>query len=123
MLGDAVRRLWIAALAGAVAVAFAACGGDDDEESSGTTATSSASAPSTTLDQQMPKEDAATAALLDYYDAYQEATAEPVDPQHPGLQALVTGEHKVVVTRNLEERQAKGEAVRLPADTQATHDI
>jgi hypothetical protein len=39
------------------------------------------------------------------------------------LQALVTGEHKLVVTRNLQERQAKGEAVRLPANTQTSHDI
>jgi len=66
---------------------------------------------------------AAKKALLDYYEAYQEATAEPVDPQHPELQALVTGEHKVVVTRNLQERQANGEAVRLPANTQSSHDI
>jgi hypothetical protein len=123
MLGGAVRRVWTAALVGAVVVALGGCGGDDDEESTGTTAASTTSAPSTTLDEETQKEEAATAALFEYYDAYQEATAEPVNPQHPELQALITSEHKVVVTRNLEERQAKREAVRLPANTQTAHDI
>jgi hypothetical protein len=124
MLGSAVRRVWIAALVGSVALAAGACGGDDgDEESTNTTTASSTSAPSTTLDEESQKEEAAKAALLDYYDAYQEATADPVDPEHVELQALVTGEHKVVVTRNLQARQANGEAVRLPAGTQSSHDI
>jgi hypothetical protein len=124
MLGGAVRTVTIAALASVVALAAGACGGDDgDEESTNRTAPSSTAAPTTTLDEETQKEEAATAALLEYYDAYQEATAEPVAPQHAELQALVTGEHKVVVTRNLQERQAKGEAVKLPADTQSSHDI
>jgi hypothetical protein len=126
MLGDAVSRMWIAALVGVVVVGGVACGGDDDEEareSTGPTASSATAAPTTTLDEETRKEEAATRALLDYYDAYQHATAEPVNPQHAELQALVTGEHRQVVTRNLEERQANGEAVRLPAGAQSSHDI
>jgi hypothetical protein len=123
MLGDAVRRVWIAALVALVVVAGGGCGGDDGEESTSSTASSTTSAPSTTLDEATRKEAAAKAALLDYYDAYQEATAEPVNPQHAELQALVTGEHRLVVTRNLEERQASGEAVKLPAGTQSSHDF
>ena len=118
-----MRRLWIAALAGVVVVGGGGCGGDDDEESTGSTASSTTAAPTTTLDEETRKEEAATRTLLDYYDAYQQATAEPVNPQHAKLQALVTGEHRLVVTRNLEERQANGEAVRLPASTQSRHDI
>jgi hypothetical protein len=125
MLGGAVRRVWIAALVGVVVLAGGACGGEDNEESTDPTAASTTSAPATTttLDDETQKEEAATGALLDYYDAYQEATAEPVNPEHAELQARVTGEHKAVVTRNLEDRQANGEAVRLPASTQGSHDI
>jgi hypothetical protein len=123
MLGGSAGTLRIAALVGAVVVA-GACGGDDgDDGSADTTAATTTSAPPTTLDDETQKEEAATTALLDYYDAYQEATAEPVDPQNAELQALITGEHKVVVTRNLQERQAKGEAVKLPANSQSSHDI
>jgi hypothetical protein len=123
MLGGAVTRARMAALVAVVVVGGIACGGDDDEESTGSTATSTTAAPTTTLDEETRKEEAATRALLDYYEAYQQATAEPVNPQYAKLQALVTGEHRLVVTRNLEERQANGEAVRLPAGTQSSHDV
>jgi hypothetical protein len=132
MLGGAVRRVLIAALAGVVVVGGVGCGGDDEEEgSTGSSVGSTTAAPSTTLDEETGKVldeetgkvEAATRALLDYYDAYQQATAEPVDPEHSHLQALVTGEHRLVVTRNLEERHAKGEAVRLPPSTLSSHDI
>src|SRR5262245_63252899 len=109
MLGSAVRGLWIAALAGAVVVAFAACGGDDDEESTGTTATSSASVPSTSTTDPTAEVEAA---YLAYWDAYLEAVAEPVNPGLPDLQQLVTGAQKTIVTRNLRQLQARGEAVR-----------
>ncbi|HKA84900.1 MAG TPA: hypothetical protein VKD21_13605 [Acidimicrobiales bacterium] len=109
MLGGAVRGLWIAALAGAVVVAFAACGGDDDEESTGTTATSSASAPSTsTTDPSAEVE----AAYLAYWDAYLKASSEPVKPDLPELQALMTGDHQRAVARNLRNLQGSGRAVR-----------
>jgi hypothetical protein len=123
MLGGAVKRVWIAALAGVVVVGGVACGGDDNEEEPTGSTASDTAAPPTTLDEETRKEEAATKALLDYYDAYQQATAEPVNPEHSALQALVTGEHRLVVTRNLEERHAKGEAVRLPPSTRNSHDI
>jgi len=118
-----VRRVWIAALAGVVVVGGAACGGDDDEESTSSTASSTTAAPTTTLDAETRKEEGAKAAYIAYWDAYMEATAEPVDPQLPAMQALMTGDHQRVVTRNLEDRQARGEAVRHPAGSQATHEI
>jgi hypothetical protein len=123
MLGDAVSRMWIAALVGVVVVGGVACGGDDDEESTGSTASSTTAAPTTTLDEETRKEEAAQAAYLAYWDAYMEATAEPVDPQLPAMQELMTGDHQRVVTRNLEDRQARGEAVRHPTGSQATHEI
>jgi hypothetical protein len=123
VLGRKARRVWIAVLLGAVVVSGVACGGDDDEESAGSTASSTTSAPTTTLDEETAKEEAATRALLEYYHAYQQATADPVNPEHAEMQALVTGEHKLVVTRNLEDRRARGEAVRLPTSTRTSHDI
>ena len=124
MLGSAVRRVWIAAVAGAVALAAGACGGDDgDEESTNTTTASSTSAPTTTLDEETQKEEAATAVYLAYWDAYLEATAEPVDPRLPAMQQLMTGDHKRVVTRDLEDRQARGEAARLPTNSQLRHEV
>jgi hypothetical protein len=117
MLGGAVRRPWIAALVGAVLVALGACGGDDDEESTGTTATSTTSAPSTTLDEEARKEEAAKDAFVDYYDAFFMAAAEPVNPQLPELQRLMTGDQKRIVTRNLEDMRARGHATRLPANS------
>jgi hypothetical protein len=123
MLGGSVRRVWVAALAGVVALA--ACGGDDsDEESTDQTAPSSTSAPTTTtLDEERQKEEAAKAAYLAYWDAYVEATEEPVDPQLPAMQSLMTGDHQRVVTRDLEDRQARGEAARLRTNSRLRHEI
>ena len=119
-----MRRVSIAALASVVALAVGACGGDDgDEESTNRTAPSSTSAPTTTLDEETQKEEEAKKAFLAYWEAYMEATAEPVDPQLPALQQLMTGDHQRVVTRNLEDRQAHGEAVRHPAGSRAAHEI
>jgi hypothetical protein len=123
MLGGAVKRVWIAALAGVVMVGGVACGGDDDEESMEPTASSTTEAPTTTLNEETRKEEAAKAAYLAYWDAYMQATAEPVDPQLPAMQDLMTGDHQRVVTRNLENRQARGEAARRPAGSQAIHEI
>jgi hypothetical protein len=123
MLGGAVRRVWTAALVGAVVVALGGCGGDDDEESTGTTAASTTSAPSTTLDEETQQEEAAKDAYLAYWDAYTKATSEPVDPQLPAMQQLMTGDHQRVVTRDLEDRRARGEAARLPTDSRLRHEI
>jgi hypothetical protein len=122
MLGGAVRKVLIAALAGVVVVSGVGCGGDDEEEGS-TASTTTAAPTTTTLDEKKRKEVAAKAAYLAYWDAYMEATTEPVDPELPAMQELVTSDHKRVVTRNLEDRQARGEAVRRPAGSQATHEI
>jgi hypothetical protein len=122
MLGGAVTRVWIAALVGVVVVGGVACGGDDDESTDPTTGSAMA-APTTTLDEETRKEEAAKTAYLAYWDAYMEATADPVDPQLPAMQELMTGDHQRVVTRNLEDRQARGEAVRHPAGSQGTHEI
>jgi hypothetical protein len=122
MLGGAVRKVLIAALAGVVVVSGVGCGGDDEEEGS-TASTTTAAPTTTTLDEKTRKEVAAKAAYLAYWDAYMEATTEPVDPELPAMQELVTSDHKRVVTRNLEDRQARGEAVRRPAGSQATHEI
>jgi hypothetical protein len=116
MLGGAVRRVWTAALVGAVAVALGACGGDD-EESTGATAASTTSAPSTTLDEETQTEEAAKDAFVGYYEAFFAAAAEPVNPQLPALQRLMTGDQKRIVTRNLENMRARGHATRLPPDS------
>jgi hypothetical protein len=123
MLGDAVRRVWIAALVAMVVVAGGGCGGDDGEESTSSTASSTTSAPTTTLDEATRKEEAAEAAYLAYWEAYMQATAEPVDPQLPAMQQLMTGDHQRVVTRDLENRQARGEATRLPTNSRLRHEI
>jgi hypothetical protein len=128
MLGASARTLRVVALGCAFVVAVttvAACGDDggDDDEATGSTAPSTTEAPTTTVDEATQKEEAAEAAFLAYYDAYQKATAAPVDPEHPEMQALVTDLHKVVVTRNLQDRIARGEAVRLPTNSQNSHDI
>jgi hypothetical protein len=123
VLGGGVRTLRIAALVGVVLVA-GACGDDDsDEGTADTTAATTTSAPTTTLDEATRKEEAATAAYLAYWAAYVKATAEPVDPQHSAMQQLMTGDHQRVVTRDLEDRQARGEAARLPANSQLRHEV
>jgi hypothetical protein len=123
MLGGAVKRVCIAALAGVVVVGGVSCGGDDEEESTGSTVSSTTAAPATTLNEETAKVEAAKATYLAYWDAYMRATAEPVDPQLPAMQDLMTGDHRRVVTRNLLDRQARGEAVRQPAGSQARHEI
>jgi hypothetical protein len=123
MLGGAVKRVWIAALAGVVVVGGVACGGDDAGESTGSTASSATAVPTTTLDEETRKVEAARSAYLAYWEAYVQATADPVDPQLPAMQVLMTGDHQRVITRNLEDRRARGEAVRQRAGSQARHEI
>ena len=112
-----MRRVGIAALVAAVLVASGACGRDDDEESTGTTAASTTSAPTTTLDEKTRKEEAAAEAFVAYYQAFFAAAAEPVNPQLPDLQRLMTGDQRRIVTRNLEDMRARGHATRLPANS------
>jgi hypothetical protein len=123
MLGSSVRRVWVGALAGVVALA--ACGGDDsDEESTDQTTPSSTSAPTTTtLDEERQKEEAAKAAYLAYWEAFEGASAEPVDPRSRDLQARMTGDQARLVMRNLEEMQASSQAARRPANSRSRHRV
>jgi hypothetical protein len=122
MLGGAVRRVLIAALAGVVVVSGGVgCGGDDEEEGS-TASTTTAAPTTTTLDEKTRKEEAAKEAFLDYYEAFFVAAAEPVNPQLPDLQRLMTGEQGQIVTRNLEDMRARGHATRLPPNSRRRHD-
>lgn len=100
-----------------------ACGDDAADESPGTTTPTTDASPTTTVDEETAKEEAATAAYLAYWEAYIEATSDPVDPHSPALQELMTGDHQRVVTRNLSDRQARGEAVKWPPGSQAKHEI
>ena len=113
----------IASLAAAVLITSGACGGDDDEESTDTTAASTTSAPSTTLDEETRKEDAAKDAYLAYWDAFEQASAEPVDPTSRDLQARMTGDQALLVVRNLQEMQASKQAARPPPNSRARHQV
>jgi hypothetical protein len=114
MLGGAVRRAWIAALVGVVVLGGVACGGDDDEESTGSTASSTAAPTTTTTNPSAAVE----TAYLAYWDAYLKAVTEPVSPELPELQALMTGSHMRVVTRNLRNMQVNAHAVRERENSQ-----
>jgi hypothetical protein len=124
MLGGAVRMVWIAALVGVVVLGGVACGGDDEEstESTGSTTTNTTTALTTTVDEETRKEEAAKEAFLGYYEAFFAAAAEPVTPQLPELQRLMTGDQQRIVTRNLDDMRARGHATRLPPDSQRRHD-
>jgi hypothetical protein len=123
MLGGAVKRVWIAALAGVVVVGGVACGGDDAEESTGSTVSSTTAAPTTTLDEETWKVEAAKDAFLDYHRAVLEAASEPVTPGLPKLQDLMTNDQQRLVTRNLEDLGASGRAVRVGVESLSSHDI
>jgi hypothetical protein len=121
MLGDAVSRMWIAALVGVVVVGGVACGGDDDEEareSTDPTASSTTAAPTTTTTDPSAEVEAA---YLGYWDAYLKAVAQPVNPELPELQQRVTGAQRTIVTRNLQQLQTRGEAVRLRRPSHYRH--
>jgi hypothetical protein len=124
MLGGAVRRVLIAALAGVVVVSGVGCGGDDEEEgSTGSSASSTTAAPTTGLDEETGKEEAAKEAFLDYHRAVLEAASEPVTPGLPKLQDLMTNEQQRIVTRNLADLDASGRAVRVGVQSLSRHDI
>jgi hypothetical protein len=124
MLGSAVRRVLIAALAGVVVMGGVACGGDDDDEgSTGSTASSTTAAPTTTLDEETRKEEEAKAAYLAYWDAFERASAQPVDPTSRELLERMTGDQARLVVRNLEEMRASGQAARRPTNSQSRHQV
>jgi hypothetical protein len=118
MLGGAVTRAWMAALVAVVVAGGLACGGDNDQESTGSTASSTTAASTmTTTDPSAEVE----AAYLGYWDAYLKAVTEPVNPQLPELQQRVTGAQRTIVTRNLQQLQTRGEAVRLRQPSRYRH--
>src|SRR5262245_9207403 len=121
MLGGAVRRWWIAALAGVVLVGGVACGGDDNEEgATGSTASSTTAGPTTmTADPRDEVEEA----YLAYWDAYLKASMDPVDPHLPELQDRMTGDQKRATTRNLENMRATGQAVSRPVGARHMHAV
>jgi hypothetical protein len=119
MLGGSARTLRIAALVGAVVVA-GACGGDDgDDGSVDTMAATTTSAPPTTTSSRAE----VAAAYLAYWDAYHRASMDPVDPHLAELQDRMTGDQKRATTRNLENMQARGQAVRRPEGARHMHAV
>jgi hypothetical protein len=120
MLGGAVTKVWMAALVAVVVVGGIACGGDDDEESTGPTASSTTAAPTTTTTDPSAEVEAA---YLGYWDAYLKASMDPVDPHLSELQDRMTGAQRQATTRNLENMQATGQAVRRPAGSQHMHGV
>jgi hypothetical protein len=101
-----------------LALSLAACGGGGVDSAAtddpSTTTRPTPESTTTTLDEATAKEAAAEEAYLAYWDAHLDAVNEPVNPRLPELQELMTGQLKLVVTRNLEELEARGQAVRLP---------
>jgi hypothetical protein len=120
MLGGGVRALRIAALVGVGLVAGACGGSDGDDESADTTAATTTSAPTTTTTNPRAEVEVA---YLAYWDAYLKASMDPVDPQLAELQDRMTGDQKQATTRNLENMQASGHAVRRPEGAQHVHAV
>ena len=95
------QRLGVRPAIGAMAVALCAsltaCGGgaSGDDGSAATTeqpSTTEAPTTTTTVDPQAQALADAEAAYLAYEEASNVAAADPVDPHHPDLQALITGD-------------------------------
>jgi hypothetical protein len=111
----------------AISLAVAACGGGDDDEadppSTSDPTTTTTAQPTTTLSETDQKIEAAKAGWLAYAEAVTRATAEPVMPHLPEMQAAMTGDFQIEITGNLEEMQARGQAARVPANTQRSMDF
>ena len=107
----------------------AACGGaSGSEERSATTTTEAPStteppAPTTSLDPQAQALADAEAAYLAYEEAYNVAAADPVTPQHPALQALITGDQRIYLNSDLGGDLADGEALRHAQPSQYNVDV
>jgi hypothetical protein len=113
----------------AMSLAGAACGGGGDDEeadlpsSSALSTTTTTESTTTTLNETDQKIEAAKAGWLAYAEAATRAAAEPVMPHLPEMQAAMTGDFQIEITGNLEEMQARGEAARVPANTQRSMDF
>ena len=99
----------------------AACGGDDDGTAPDPTprsTTTTTEPTTTTLSELDQKIEAAKAAYLAYGHAYRTAATAPVTPHLAEVQAVMTGLQQSQITANLEGFQARGEATRLPPNSQ-----
>ena len=67
--------------------------------------------------------EAAKAAYLAFMHAVRAAEAAPVTPHLPDVQAVMTGLQQTQITANLEGMQARGEAVRLPENSQDSQEV
>ena len=96
MLGGAVKRMGIAALAGVVVLAAGSCGGDGgNEDATNPTAPSTTSAPTTTLDEETQKEEEASEALPRLLGGLRGSHGGACFiPSSPGCKPLMTGDHQ-----------------------------
>ena len=107
----------------------AACGGaSGSEERSATTTTEAPStteppATTTSLDPQAQALADAEAAYLAYEEASNVAATDPVNPQHPELQALITGDQRLHSNSELGGFLADGEAARPAEPSQYNVDV
>jgi hypothetical protein len=111
-----------------VSLGVAACGGGDDDEAdppstSDPTTTTTTERTTTTLSETEQKIETAKAAYVAYAHAYRAAATDPVMPQLPEVQAVTTGLQRSQITANLEGLQARGEATRLPDNTQDSQEF
>lgn len=121
-------RPTIGAVAVALCASLTACGGgaSGDDGSAATTEqppTTEAPATTTTVDPQAQALADAEAAYLAYEEASNVAAADPVDPQHPDLQALITGDQRLHSNSELGGFLADGEAARSAAPSQYSVEI
>lgn len=123
-------RLAAGAVALALCVSLAACGGggasgepDEAAETTEQTSTTEPPATTTTVDQQAQALADAEAAYFAYEEAYLAAAADPVDPQHPELQALITDDQRIYLNGKLGSDLAAGEAVRPAEPSQFSSEV
>jgi len=110
-----------------ISLAAAACGGGDDDadppSTSDRTTTTPTEPTTTTLSETDQKIEAAKTAYLAFVRAFRAAETPPVNPHHPDVQAMTTGLQQTQITANLEGMQARGEAARLPENSQDHQDF
>lgn len=122
------RSVGVAMVVAWMALVAAGCGGASGGEgsSAATTEEPSATEPpttTTTLDAQAQALADAEAAYLAYEEASNVAAADPVNPQLPELQALITGDHRIHSNSELGGFLADGEAVRFAEPSRYSVDV
>ena len=100
--------LGVAVLLAVPALVLAACGGDDGEATPTTTVTTTTTAETTTT---TTPEEVVLAAYRAFWDAYLEA-ADPVNPEHPVLAEVATGEELDQLRNAFLARLTAGEVIR-----------